>query len=55
MAQAPSSIAIHPTAAVFFPFTCFSLLHLYIPNTGDTISLASANDNYGKLVKGTIL
>ena len=28
---------------------------LYIPNTVDTLSLASANDSYGKLVKGTIL
>jgi hypothetical protein len=35
--------------------TCFSLLHLYIPNTVDTLSLASANGNYGKLLKGTIL
>jgi hypothetical protein len=36
--------------------TCFSLLHcIYIPNTADILSLASANDNYGKLVKGTIL
>jgi hypothetical protein len=35
--------------------TCFSLLHLYIPNAVDTLSLASANDNYGKLVKEIIL
>jgi hypothetical protein len=39
----------------FFLCTCFSLLHLHIPNTVDTLSLASANDNCGKLVTGTIL
>jgi len=36
---------------VFSLCNCFSLLQLYIPNTVDTLSLASANDNYGDWLK----
>jgi len=35
---------------IFKTKPCFSLLHLHIPVTVDTLSLAPANDKYGKLV-----
>jgi len=42
-----------PPGAYGFPVVV--TMSILFPYTVDTLSLASANDNYSKLVKGTIL